>query len=1541
MISTNRHTRRATVLLMVVTLLALLFVIVTGFLTLARGERKTAEIAGRGDDIDAALDLARDTALTEIQSQLLDGRGRVLGGGKVEDENNPTTSRVAHATQEDVPGYRGSSFLAAAEPIWNEALGISDGGLAAALPENYAQWLWWPTVSVLDGATRTPMPFALRYLMADYNYANSSPVGVDPNNSPIAKPWRRPPTLNAQELLGADGSFLSNNARRPFMDADGDGVPDTHLLLTGRLTEVANSFANRSVSVPAYDEFNPMYWPWNIPNSPVGYPALTQFNQYEASAKYEVPLRIISHGGMLSLYSPTLRDPSNGTVYEPVNRKQVVDWFDALRNPLDTRAMVGEYPFATQRQDELFDALANDQVAVEAALRRRMLLPPTAEQAGRDFVREVPQVLAQLEGDQAGFPNTLLPRFGANPGQNLAELEYDRINIGAPNQEDLSLDDWSRAAALRTMSMNVGGNDALTASQSYDRRHLLTTINNSDELARKLDPDEPEVRSTLGLSGTAPRLELGTLVGERKFYLGEISKAFEEINASGGLQNGSGRYRYNTAKGDVIVRELARRFYDMLGGHEDWGTFAEDPNSNQEDQIVSRRQQALMLAVNAVAFATPRDTATDRRGYIELVRFTDDGGTPGTPGDDATYIGYRPSLVFSEVITGVEEPRDDGDPDTDEDPALSIAVELYNPNAPYYEPGTAFPAGLGADVFALSLEQYAIGINGNPPPTGSTAQHDATRWVALEYVGFDALVNGRTYATIAIKDTSGAETYDVFDTHQFLEGIPAKTAALVPQPVGIASDEDITLTLWCKTAPLQDGTVGWYAVDEIFLKEVPIRAGTDGGRRFKAFHRDSSPTRYLGMADMDRNGTFDGAEDIDGVDAYYTAPLANSYARWSILMGHGEPRGDADNDVVLQGSGTDLSTISADDLDAALNSPMFIRAGDAGFGENPGTPSTPRLVDPDATEGDFLYDPTFARFAPATPFISMNAGPVGSTSVALHRRLNSLPMFGNTSDLRPRSYPTVGFMLYLPRFSHVYRAAGPPGPTSIEDRTLPMCELLELAWKAEGSPGAGNTTGVLPGIYPIDFGFMPTFDNTHDVVPNGYFGEVGAVPWGQLVFDYFTTIDPAQDVNADGRPDIDPLKVPGRINVNVAAWNVLAELPLMGPALTTAAPNELPLRLEVSSNGLTSAYRALPTTAEGPVDPSPEFWDPFVSTVTGVATDPFPFNGGFPVETRRSLIDDPLYQSPASLRLASVPHPDPDGDFQAGRYRLGNWLAQSAVAYRDGIQMVRAAPDSSMIFTTAGYLAYADSQLRNMVGANVYYGRADSFGALDPATSFVATDRYRPQGESYGIAGVSLANYGDMRGGTVPPPVGPTPVDVWRGDQFGFLSIGEMLNVKGFDSTRHDNLPPWPGATVNSTTVGRGDYLKAINLLTMLDSQVITTRSNTFTIYATVMDREEPERSVRMQATVDRSNQLPRLTYARFDPGANVTDPVDDQVYAAGTTEFRRRPDLPMLPLMIQESGVGGFAPPAYSPVRMFNDDALPEVLYERRSSYLNARTGD
>jgi hypothetical protein len=364
---------------------------------------------------------------------------------------------------------------------------------------------------------------------------------------------------------------------------------------------------------------------------------------------------------------------------------------------------------------------------------------------------------------------------------------------------------------------------------------------------------------------------------------------------------------------------------------------------------------------------------------------------------------------------------------------------------------------------------------------------------------------------------------------------------------------------------------------------------------------------------------------------------------------------------------------------------------------------------------------------------------------------------------------------------------------------------------------------------PADFGHMPIFDNSQPVNdPVGYFAQAqgaGPIPWGTLVFDYFTTINPATIPGGDVR------KVPGRININAAPWYVLAGLPVIAPKaayggdLVSIAPQYRP--------GGNRNFRA----------PSPAFWRYASGILVGDGS------GGGPVPTL-----------PAGPRFnVGILGTDISGTMW---HRLGGNLALAMASYRDRVAYQQS--------TDPGYPAAFN---RNQIPTSGNF-------AGDPRAQYRFAATYGPlRRENPGAAA-----------------------------KFGFVTIGELANVQGFDQAVGFNGVPnlgiTPGGTAgalsevlhyDSLTLDGPDFMKAVALLALIDSQYLTTRGNTFTVYVTVYDRENPQASVRSQMTVDRGNTLPRV---------------------------------------IRDMATG-------QPLSTIDGQPLPEIIAERRIGYFNAAYDD
>ncbi len=1234
----KRTTRRGTVLLMIVSLLAMLFMIVSAYIILARHDRQSLQLVNRAERVSQIIDSIEDVVADALRSP----------GGSAE--------MVTGANYSDIPGYGGtdpndgpwgSPWLASAEPV-------RDPATSNTWPEDYR----FPAVTGISGNAVGTLP--LTGLMLDADADGTMEV------YPVSNPD-----------LGSLTLDTAANAREPFTDADGDGIPDSSFAGVAVLTELANAMAGRAVRAQDINIAN------LDPNDHNSYPDYLRWQQFVQQSRYAAAVRIISHGGMVQVSAPSDRAMWNSQFLG-----QMFNW---VRHPWDS---------GSPTLDELY-AMWTSSGAVEPILRRRGGLLAGQRSGG------------ELSGSQAGLPEALrvlqtrFPyTFNPQYDRKLKADNWQRFNLASLNEWNV----WRQAASLDAEAYNDWWNYADPGlsddpRMGYVRRQLLTTVNNSDELARIMDPN-----STGGL---------GLRPGQLKFYLGRITDM--TLDPNDGYPRGAflatghfnDRYPEGRPRGFVIIRELADYFYEMLSGHRGW---AGTPDATE---AVTLRQQAFMLAVNTVAFAAPRDGA----GQIDTVHHCD-GHDYGPSVNRMLYIGYKPQPFITQAVLYYAAPKDPNDPNTPSDPndpngpsdqGFALAVELYNPNDP-------------ADP-ALDLTPYAITVddpNEVPSPPAATG--------GVERFGITAL-QGRQFAVLDVhashpNDPNGPK-------NGFFSGLADEHV-----PIFIEFKPKLVVRLWCWTDPgagyWPPGFDGWYVVDEM---EIDTGKDSEGSSDWYVnTWRDMRHEPYLG-------------------------PPGSESMRWRMTVAFPCTRCD----------GLGVSPCNAEVVDGRDPSDVL------GQLREPEPLSGPSDNEPNAVD----------RVGPCTPFYTMNADPNDPDWPGLH------------GVWRPPSFPTVGFMLFIPRFCH-YAEVRTDGTV---DRWRPMSAVLHKQWQAREY----GTTDPLP----ADFGHMPIFDNNQEEDSDGPLHLTGRIPWGLLVYDYFTTLNP-DDADGDGVPwqsepgdsALDPYRVPGRININTAPWYVLAGLPVIGP-VDHPTQGDLPLA---------------PTASHA-------FWDNESGVLAGTG-----FNG-----TAR-------FASHWTTTEWLIDQPDPQDPW----YRLGPYLAQAAAAYRDRVQYVREMTE----------VTFAHADWRNY-GGSVGYA-------------------YRP------------GHYGSIRG-----QGDPNDPNAGR----GFLTVGELANVMGFDGSNRAELQAAPSGTVlgGYGTASGGDFLKAVSRLALLDTHFLTTRSNTFTIYLTLVDRINPQASVRSQLTVDRSNLLPRLVWTDLN-GNGIQDPEPDDRYT-----------------VVENNG-------------------LPEIIGQREVSYFNAR---
>ncbi|MGE3182640.1 MAG: hypothetical protein AB7N71_13490, partial [Phycisphaerae bacterium] len=361
----KQHQRRATILLMVVGLLAMLFIIVSAFITLARFDRLTLVQTEKRDQIDRVVESVTKTVLGGLTDQLSDGNGRILYPGPGNPDYMPAT----------IPGYHGARIIAAPTIVRNTTL-----PLGVPLSMAAATDFRFPGISqmnpVLDNTVtaesigsfsyRNPLPRTLEFIRYtfDTNIPQETP-GILVDRNGVTGP--NPTTLTR----GLDLIDLVDYAYSPFMDADGDGVPDTYLPAMASVIEQANAQVGTAVRVPnslefvtaGYDHASQVNNPYrlfdtDLNNAIARNVNIQQFREYDRDAQLDVAVKVIAHGGMVF--------PDPDTIFG----QMMYNWIRFRgRNP--DPAM---NPTTTGLRDLWRNAIASSE-SVEANLRRRAGMP--------------------------------------------------------------------------------------------------------------------------------------------------------------------------------------------------------------------------------------------------------------------------------------------------------------------------------------------------------------------------------------------------------------------------------------------------------------------------------------------------------------------------------------------------------------------------------------------------------------------------------------------------------------------------------------------------------------------------------------------------------------------------------------------------------------------------------------------------------------------------------------------------------------------------------------------------------------------------------------------------------------------------------------------------------------------------------------------------------------------------------------------------------------------------------------------------------------
>lgn len=1339
--------RRAVILLIVVGMLAMLFITLTAFIQIARFDRETLNLATSNDTGVSLQGVISDKVVDQVAAA--------------------TINSLTHA---DIPGAPGNEWLASPNPIR-----MAPGAPPLqryAIHSNSDDPAWRVAGNGIKGNRQLfaqvsridvfePL-FAMHYPSISTLGGSSEAASRGLGLAPIEL------IRNVGQLGSINEAFNSEdlraNARVPWADADGDGIPDSSPLATMQLTRLAHEVRGKSVAPPPSEQRDFNYE--ERLSADARERERRRWDRYLESTDFEIAMRIVSNGGHLQLDMGYEHSPMRDFV------RGMAGWiFD--NDPGDTQGVTA-FTGLPGTVDEFWFELANSADAIEQSMRRRGgLRPPAGVLVGDTRPTSLPEAVQQLDQE-------LFDRFGSRL-YNLAldettpdkfEDYSQRFNLadtssqtGTNSGHDVLV--WDAATYLSPDVFNRDPDGDL--ANDFGRRNLLGAMNYSDDTARQMEPD----------SESDGNREYGLLDGQLKFYLGHVEYAFD----SSGAYKGGNPAQGGDPTGLMIARTLADYYYEMLGGHAEasWHNDEKptDPFDAGTTEAVSRLDQAYMLAVNTLGAAAPYndDAGNANQGVIYTPYLT----RQVTDSKFRRYYGYVPQLYITQLMAHTKPYEFDPDDPEDYDPAdpedvanpkydgvTALAIEIYNPHDR-----------------ELALKQYEFVIT----LEGETFQVPLTN-DSLQYTSHldSKRIQPRTFATYSIETVItdiGANATTSFGHYNGPVGSYRKTISSEMSGT-MATVQLVKATRADLASSSSPGSR--YAVDEMRVpvpSPAPIERGSTENDYQDAYtwvtvYRDTSEIAQP-FAWFDDLSLFPDNDPYRGSNSPSDAP-----ALWRIATPFTFDPGDLEQ-----------PEIGADPESDEVKGAGYKWGEEGGYDAE--RAASLGVAGPSTSE----------EWMPATVFYTQNP-----SNPQNRPEINGV--------FRPAAYPTVGFLAFVPRFSHSVDGLY----ASNEQR--PMTQVLgdQLRVRSSDQSGVddqfdadgsisyyGNPSVTELTNIPADFGHMPFFDNQQPVRNNGPLAN-DHVPWGMLIFDYFTTHDPFlehRDPTDSREVQVDPYRIPGRININAASWYTLAGLPVIDPERAGFG--------DAGGAGL-----------------SPAFWDRDHGILVGSNSD----NS----EYRRTIVDDSGVPTDGALL--------PSFNGSGSMNRLGVNLAQAIEAHRERIQL----------FDESGLGATGQT-----ASTNPYIGASQR----DPNRS------------------PSQAN-GPIRTGK------------------GFFTLGELLNVRGFDSSEFESN--FNSGKVNGNRLAvngnggnqpidpalAGDYYRAISLLALLDSHFVTTRSNTFTAYVSIFDRRNPDDSVRMQMTLDRSNMIRRMqhdsdTGTIFDPAEfNYGEDIFDRRTVSITNEAELRP---------------------------------------------------
>lgn len=899
------------------------------------------------------------------------------------------------------------------------------------------------------------------------------------------------------------------------VDSDGDGMIDTrqYRLFPSQISGVQFSQLSTTVNDPA----NP-------------------------DGRVYLGLRIVPHGAMVNLNDshPLLLRAALHVIDDSAH--------EALAIANTNRSLVRHGPYSPSLE--------------EGSLRRRGSLPPRIVPASA--IQGDPNDSAQIPPGGGDFGFRLFHR-----GNNLFDNGEETVLTGKHQYWPYLFDVQSQLNQydLWTQRMDPATSDSDTGG-IYDHRHLVTTISHDDQLIL-----EPTVEF-VDPSGPAPKRRVDNVM--------EIMRAVArfDLRTQGGCELAPPRFEYlnypysasgrihdaNTANDGGVQSDEYDDALHSFGAPLSWCEC--EANGYSQDERKGRLRLSLPFLDSAVPIGMDKslDRPIDVNQRNQLIQeafwlLLMNARSEEAAGEWGAYTGFTNDFDAAAVNGGNLNVADA----FYFDQAVDADNSAPNPAAALFH-GDGFQS-ISRTAAALTANMIDF-MDGDDDPTAIPV-----RWYGITEQGWRALNNPNFEINLQNQDFQRwlGQFGGVLDQDGFI-GADEVVYGLERQPfiteVGAKVLED----------PDAAGAIDF--VNSAFAVELfnPYDDGalpTGGTRLFLRVGIGGQDIEIIGSSIPSRgflvvftdpgdnvNGTSLGLENVNKVSVG-TLGFDNGdtvYLLRDVPFGGGQTRVVLDQ---FQVRGDSIAVPRLDD--DPDNNPITMWTV-----ERPSVQKQPSNF--------FAQGPWFASLPIPDDFLNIgaesNTGTLGNDNASI--MADDYPvevLFANTGKFAT-AFPTTGSLLLLMR--HANRAINSAAPGGRYAFTSHLRQTR-------------NVVGVaVESSQQIDNGRMPVFDigNLHHVDPMGdphasmrdppiedvpnephlwirkdweqyRPGEFSQLPWGQLVFEYFTALplssdgpyrnkdSDSVDETAQPRVDLDGLRVHGRINLNAAPWSVMKGLPLV------------------------------------------------------------------------------------------------------------------------------------------------------------------------------------------------------------------------------------------------------------------------------------------------------------------------------------------------------------------------------------------------------------